>query len=826
MTILSARWDIDYVAKRIFRTATSPGTTDTALALYSALQDEFDEPAQMNDTVPMSAQTPTAFTMINGWFVDDVSIQALTGGAITTSGWAANEIAVISYTDTVAFAVTDIGLPIVGTTTTDSGTILFFDERYGTGLGVVFIRPDDPATDLFDNATEAYTVTGGSGTGNFTVTLDAGGSLTGEYLWTNAFALGSLVAGTQLYVIQNQTVNGKVKLVPWWSTGFIDILIKVREVGVLIDDGFIMVGARQLNQLFDHFVIDLSAGGRQPVPLSTGGDALNNPDGDWNQVFTDSAGAFVVGEEITTASNSRVGRVTAVSGTNPTVTIEYTELEINGQIQSGDGVVTGTGGGTGTAVASVAINQSNLTLPPTLVVGATTASLGAGEPTAPYSLPFDTNQHTFLDVYGFFKYICKRGQGVADTVEVDFTAQTGAFDGITGEMYIGNELQAEYNTQTGAFVEGEQLYFHDVSNVLQAEGIVVADHDDGATGDLIMRNMRFFGSNAITQVGDNEVQASYTDFATVASTRTISPVKVSPFGTLAGGVIFGAPGVLLTDILAAESQNFQLIDDDGTVRTPPISISVTVDSLHASANDRVAVYELDAPFASNGQIDEAQFTLTAAAATENGQGDSNIEVDVTIPNDQPDAGEIVVVDASATDGRQDQYQYASFTGQIFTLTTMTPGGAGTHDSGSGSNTTLNDADALFVTNGVKVGTMVRNVTDGNGHMVARTVTESQIVGDGLQGGTGDTWEVGDAYELNTLAQDYGVTDNAYVPIILDEGTTSITSGTMTYGGDRDLMLRVRNGGSVSPIQPFETGATLTSANLTITAIRTLDTIAT
>ena len=57
MTILSARWDIDYVAKRVFRVvAEQPTVTDTTLALYSALQDEFDEPAQMDDQVPMSAR--------------------------------------------------------------------------------------------------------------------------------------------------------------------------------------------------------------------------------------------------------------------------------------------------------------------------------------------------------------------------------------------------------------------------------------------------------------------------------------------------------------------------------------------------------------------------------------------------------------------------------------------------------------------------------------------------------------------------------------------------------------------------------------------------
>ena len=132
-TFLGNRWDIDYTAKRVYRdVAVTPTVSDTSLALYSALQDLFDEPDQMDDPVPMSAQTPTAFTWINQWFIDDESTQYLTGGAMSTVGWAAGEIRAISYDGSAAgtaFATTDIGKTIVGGTTGDTGTILAFDER-------------------------------------------------------------------------------------------------------------------------------------------------------------------------------------------------------------------------------------------------------------------------------------------------------------------------------------------------------------------------------------------------------------------------------------------------------------------------------------------------------------------------------------------------------------------------------------------------------------------------------------------------------------------------------------------------------------------------
>jgi hypothetical protein len=301
-------------------------------------------------------------------------------------------------------------------------------------------------------------------------------------------------------------------------------------------------------------------------------------------------------------------------------------------------------------------------------------------------------------------------------------------------------------------------------------------------------------------------------------------VKVSPFGTLAGGVIFGAPGVLLTDILTAENQNFQLIDDDGTVRTPPIIITVTVTG--TETDDRVAVYVLDGPLTGGGVIVKTTFTLTAAAGTENGIADSNLEIDATIPNDQPAAGQVVVVDDSATDGREDNFQYDSFTGQIFTLTPLTMTGTEAASSQDLTGTLLIDADADFVVNGAKVGHIVRNTFGGaNTFGVAVIVAAGQITMTALSGA--DTWEIGDTYEINTIPVDYTTSDTAYVPLILDEtGATSIVSANMTFLGNRDLMIRVRNGGSNSPITPFETGAQLGNSNLEIAAIRTPDAIAT
>lgn len=72
---------LDYTAKTISHTS---GTTRyTVNALYSWLMDLFDDAGQMDDQVPMSAQTPTEYSLVNGWaFGSDTDLGYLYGGSI------------------------------------------------------------------------------------------------------------------------------------------------------------------------------------------------------------------------------------------------------------------------------------------------------------------------------------------------------------------------------------------------------------------------------------------------------------------------------------------------------------------------------------------------------------------------------------------------------------------------------------------------------------------------------------------------------------------------------------------------------------------------
>src|SRR3989337_4242473 len=96
-TILGGDFTVYYTAenrqKRVAWTGSATGTRTTN-ELYSALQDLFDELGQMDDGVPMSAQTSTEYTIgiidagdKDPWFIDRTSVEHLKGGALKTASW-------------------------------------------------------------------------------------------------------------------------------------------------------------------------------------------------------------------------------------------------------------------------------------------------------------------------------------------------------------------------------------------------------------------------------------------------------------------------------------------------------------------------------------------------------------------------------------------------------------------------------------------------------------------------------------------------------------------------------------------------------------------
>ena len=102
-------------------------TIYTVRQLYSWIMDNFDEQATIDDTIPMSAQTPTEYTMVNSWFIDDVSTHFLKGGAIKTDGYLNNiQVAPFGATYTNCIAA-DIG-KMVQDDSVDAGALLDYNN--------------------------------------------------------------------------------------------------------------------------------------------------------------------------------------------------------------------------------------------------------------------------------------------------------------------------------------------------------------------------------------------------------------------------------------------------------------------------------------------------------------------------------------------------------------------------------------------------------------------------------------------------------------------------------------------------------------------------
>ena len=219
---------INYPLRMISHTANS--NTYAANAFYSWLQDTFDELIQMDDTIPMSAETPTAYTLRNSWWLDISAVsnahKYLKGGAIQTSGYDASTydtgIRLLKFVSGgyVSAVGGDIGREVgySGGSPADTGTLL----GYNNTLRYWWIRVDDTG-DVFSDTGTALDLTDGAGTGAGTLTA---ASATGEEKFSNPYTLGT-IAGTpnaQVYIFQ-----GGVAIEEWsdldnWDRGHIDIL--------------------------------------------------------------------------------------------------------------------------------------------------------------------------------------------------------------------------------------------------------------------------------------------------------------------------------------------------------------------------------------------------------------------------------------------------------------------------------------------------------------------------------------------------------------------------------------------------------------------------
>lgn len=828
-SISSGRWKLDYTNRLLYRDISiTPTVTDPVLTLYSDIQDLFDVSGQMDDPTPMSAQTPAEFTVGDPegndsdfpWFVSPESCKYLSGGAIQTSSWTRTEgsengIVVVPYDNSVDPVASDIGKAIVHDDG-DSGVLLGFD----VGRGELYIRPDsDVIGNSFNSVTGDMDVT--AGTAN--VGSQTAAATTGEFLWANPYSLApSLQPGTRIYAVQDTSKLGGTD---WPASiglnadGQNDILTIVKVADALIDEGYITFFARRGGTVYSHSVVDLSGGGRVPIPLSPQDNALNDGLGHYNATWTGGSGsALVAGDIVTMDSDSEIAAL-VVAATDGGATGDFDYFLIRGLTQLSAAAASAESPSTKAMTIAVVSDLQPVTDAATispLVFGAISRDINNGAGSRFYSIEVDPNSLSFVRVYRALEFMLRRGS-------------TESLDGVDGEQYLGSTVHLNYSGQAGGeFTEGNVVW----GQTSGAFGTVVADHVSGAEGDLILRATR--GTFLDTeQVGDTETGPTVT--ADIDTVRSIPTLPSAVLGNIAGGVYFGAPGMFFTlaNIASGEAQLYQLVDDLGEVQVPPNTVTVEVTGL--GIDDWVSVFRLDAALSSGGQIVKNEYT---SHATNNAAGDNTLEVQSSLSAEVPPSGPVRVEYAADA---EDYYWFSSQTGLIFTLLENAEAGEewdGTRSatSASADGSTLTDSGAAFDGSGagpaVQPGMIVRNTTDGSYGIVKSVDSATQITletdifgtGQGLDGGTEDDWDVSDAYQINRLRQTYDGSDNVYCPFIDQKnvaGTDEVTTIIQSTG--ISVKVSVRQG---KVILPFTVGQTIGSTGMSQAAIRNPDNIAT
>jgi len=285
-------------------------------------------------------------------------------------------------------------------------------------------------------------------------------------------------------------------------------------------------------------------------------------------------------------------------------------------------------------------------------------------------------------------------------------------------------------------------------------------------------------------------------------------VKVSPFGTFAGGKFFGARGVFLEGIATADVQNFSLIDANGTTQSPPNFQSVTVTGL--LSGDSVGVYERVQSAGSYSYVDGGggNDTITRGAGSFLDDGivvGSNITVSGTASNNG--TYEVLAVVAGTID-----VATASLTTEGPVSSTLT-GDNINKDKYSGTATGNNSGDGDFV-----VAETIDSDTPSSGTIIIVNTNGSEVYEDQLA----YTSYTGSTFTLSgTLPRTYDGDARVYVPFILTTtATTSENQQIIFSGSSFPIKTVVRRKG----ILPFEVDGTFGATGASVAAIRTADTI--
>lgn len=931
---------------------TSGTTVYSVTAFYSFLMDLFDEPAFQSYEAPMKFNTPTSFSMLNGWFLDNGDgsgaedgeiLRFLTGASIDSIDYTtvADPVYMMDVdAETTAFVQGDLDGEILDDATI-VGPLLSFKANYPTATTARFWVRDTRAVPA-EIAVASDITMGVGGSADYNANT-LGPSVNGDEVYTNVFTLASFPGSPnpQPYIYQNHPVDGSRIRIAEWSgltnfdkaTAGFDILIPTTLGGSEIDGSSITTLIRQTGDTYTFVESDLTGGARTPLATETLTDAVNVdiPD-EFLLVDATGTGQFSVGDIIQNTSNA----ASATPATWYAEVVSFNELDADetilgirardGTITDNDtifvgttqeGVANGTPGGTcitfdasatdpvagdvgkpieGSISGAIRILRgfTNLTAATgALVMDTGPVAVGGGAKTtidgvlfgtaavhdALYILPLENDVWTAsgagTSLLSVTAEATDTASGFSNNVVVsDFTDVTvahlngtvtvvvtaGTFE--VGEVLTYNAgadrcIFAGWDTEftvmqlanvgttepdaSDSFVGLSSAATADVDSVMTDDNLLSynftqqsafpysvlieggALYNTGRALKDIYQYLQYYiraGQNITDKIIFTSDAATVTQVAGeeyIKAKSGYTATKPAPYGTLAGTLFFGAQGVWVQGTAAVD--DLRLTDDTPATQQGTPSVVVTVGNTRVS--DVVTVYLEDG---STGLPDKAQFAMPGGEIVSG----STVVVTGAIPVDTPSAGTVNVVDDSfAENAKEHRYPYASWTGSTFTLKTEVTG----QQAGATDDIALNSVGAFA--NSAR-GDIIRNTsTAAIGYLVTVTDDDNAVTTQMRNSaGTVVTWTNLDNFEMNSLVVAIAAADTAYVPYldaiedVGTDGTPGEVTDTLLFTANRAVVIRVRNNLAATEIVPFVTTSDILAGGMTVSVIRTEDTVTT
>ncbi len=829
-------------------------TTNEVYSDFAANSDFFQAMTFKNGMTPT---TPNAYVMANDYFISRTSTEFLKEGALNAawsmktvgadSDTAGHGVLKVAYSGGTNFNAGDIGRRVTQGDSGDEGTLLEFDLD-PDGTTVAWIRPDDSTPSTGDTFDGTGTLVALAGTGS---TTNSTPGVSGDTQFSAIQAIGAVPTATEVYVIQNRVklADAATGTFQWWDTdqdvslGIISILVMVQDSGSLIADADLEVFARRYTALYDNFQLNVAAGGFQALPLASSPDLNNTTGYRTTGTLTGVTGTFNVGNGIYVGGTWDTATVKGViTETNGNTDLEYylvgdlTDFSNTQAIQEYDFVLAADGD----ADATTGTVADNLTGPTDGASGeGATVTLALGPVTnvdfdgdgafENYSITVDAQSDVgFGKVYERFKYVTRRGADAADLF--------GAGTNVPGETFRGLEGTFEYDANTGAMVDGD-----DVSITARSgfSARMVAQLDTPADSvdthitlmdiQTSLTSSQPANDDLISGEGGDGVEDITVHGAGTLGIQRFTVSKQSPLGTSTGTAVFLTRGVIIINPASADTQAYTATpNNSATPLNPPNTISIGFSNTRAG--DRLMIARDDG---TAGVIDRDKYGgIEAPGGAFNSQDDVIIRVAGTIDSEVVLASVVRIVETTLLE--EHRYYYDSVTkvsNGEFSLTVPT---SATGTATSSSSTQLIDTGQSFDgATPVEVGMMIRNTFGGKTTHVweVTEVVDSETLNVRALYGGADDWDSGDTYIINALIQTYATGDNLF-DLILDVEEDIGTDGSPGVEGNTlikitsspwDVAATARQG---KVILPFEINQAVGDNSVTITVVRQDDTIAT